>query len=90
MKNVKSEVMGKSEMEGELKIRKIKTIIHFDYTPHNARNKYHKEIKEYVIIAKDLEGINQQIDKIKSDLESRYLDVYESMRVNDYYAGWEQ
>jgi len=74
----------------ELKIRKIKTIIHFDYTPHNARNKYHKEIKEFVLIAKDTDDLNQQIDKIKSDLESKYLNVYESMRVSDYHAGWEK
>lgn len=74
----------------EVGIRKIKTIIHFDYTPHDARNKYHKEVKEFVVTAKDFEDLEQQIHKIKSDLESEYLNVYESFRVNDYYIDWEK
>jgi len=70
-------------------VRKIKTIVHFDYTPHNARNKYHKEIKEFVVTAKDVEDLEEQIHKIKNDLESTYLGVNESFRTTDYYSGWD-
>jgi len=72
----------------ETKILKIKTVILFDYTPDNPRNKYHKDVKEFVLTGKDFEDLTQQISKVKNDLESKYLNVSESLRINTYYVDW--